>query len=220
MNPTNQLSGLVQTVEQNLCNGPKQPYEKAVSAIRERYGDAEMFLKTFNPDIQWKVAAQPEKALLGKAPSLRLVDQTYSPEIALCWLEIALEGLNDFCGVREKSSMQQAARLIMLEYPYLKITEISLFLYRFKCGRYGEFFGAVDPLRIMCALMKFTRERQREISDYLREKERRKKEKSLADHPEHRPISYDEYIQWKARKKAETNGPSLPDLPPEPESPE
>lgn len=41
-----------------------------------------------------------------------------------------------------------------------------LFFYQFKQGRYGQFYGAIDPIKIMSALQDFRRERFDAISDY------------------------------------------------------
>lgn len=54
-----------------------------------------------------------------------------------------------------------------------------LFFYRFKQGKYGRFYGVVDPLVIMTALQEFLRERNEAIFDHEAELNRRKAE---ADH--------------------------------------
>lgn len=84
-----------------------------------------------------------------------------------------LEDLADFAGCREKLTPQRCdeiAQLIMARYGYLKVSELMLFFLRFKLAEYGEFYGAVDPMRILGALRKFDRERAELQQRYDRER--------------------------------------------------
>lgn len=84
------------------------------------------------------------------------------------------ENLNDYVGVNQKMNieqMEEVSRIIFSEYPYLKVTEIHLFFHRLKAGKYGEFFGSVDPIRIMESLQRFMKQRQSEIRYYEQRKE-------------------------------------------------
>lgn len=51
------------------------------------------------------------------------------------------------------------AEAIAQEYYYLTASELLLFFYRFKTGRYCRFYGVVDPMMIMQALETFFKER-------------------------------------------------------------
>lgn len=42
----------------------------------------------------------------------------------------------------------------------MKVTELLIFFYRFKTGRYGHFYGSVDPMVVMEALGIFLKERE------------------------------------------------------------
>lgn len=78
-----------------------------------------------------------------------------------------LEDVNDFVGIKRKMSvaqMEHLAQIISIEYYYLKASEIHLFLFRLKAGRYGQFYGVIDPLKITQALTCFCHERQLEVS--------------------------------------------------------
>ena len=122
---------------------------------------------TFNKDIQTKTAQYPERAYLGKAPSLNAVRQTYNNEVLNIWIVAQLEDVNNFTNIRQKMSLQQMEQMsdiIASEYAYLKVTELHLFLHRFKAGRYGTFYGCIDPLQITHALSQFTEQRRIEIT--------------------------------------------------------
>ena len=67
-----------------------------------------------------------------------------------------------------------------------------LFFSRFKQGRYGRFYGSVDPLIIMSALIDFVRERNDAIFDRDCEQNRIREEKGKKD-----VISHEEYLRLK-----------------------
>ena len=183
--------------------GLPAPLQHVAAEIRERYGEAHDFLVTFSKDIQPAVAGNPERAYLGTAPSLTKVRQAYNDEVLVSWLMAQLENLNDFSGANQKMTlvqMEETARMIMVEYHYLKVTEIHLFLHRLKAGRYIQFYGSVDPMKIMEGLTKFSSERILEISYY--ERKRRDAEFSnLREKWAKECVSREEYERMKAAKQ-------------------
>ncbi len=167
--------------------------------MKNRYGDAKQFLSTFHTGLQTYAAQQPERAYTGVAPMLRTVAQGYGIETAIVWLCLQVEDLNLFVSVKEKlpvSRQKELARLIITEYPVLKVSEILLFFHRLKCGRYGRFYGSVDALFITSALTQFMQERK---TDLIRIGEERKKREE-AMKPASPGITYEEYLQLKQQK--------------------
>ena len=75
---------------------------------------------------------------------------------------------------------------------HLKISELMLFFHRFKSGRYGRFYGSVDPLVITTTIRDFIRERSVAIERHDQEV----REKEEAEHRK-RVISYKEYLRRK-----------------------
>lgn len=61
------------------------------------------------------------------------------------------------------------ARTISSMYYYLKVSELMLFFFRFKAGKYGRFYGSVDPMAITSALIDFLDERDSVIVAYKSE---------------------------------------------------
>ena len=113
--------------------------------------------------------------------------------------------LFDAAGVKEKmpvSRQKELSRLILVEYPYLKVTELLLFFHRLKCGRYGRFYGMVDALFITSALVQFMEERRAETKRYLaaREKEEKPEKKTVSG-----GISYQEYLLLKEKRQKQDN---------------
>ena len=99
---------------------------------------------------------------MGDAPSLALLSQTYPNEQVNTWIIAHLMDLYKFAGVKEKPSFQQVLELavmIRVEYYYFKASELLLFFFKLKSGEYGTFYGVVDPMVIMAALIEFKGQR-------------------------------------------------------------
>lgn len=112
-------------------------------------------MKVMNPDLQQYCAEHLDKAFFGTAPTLVTLRYAYQDDAATMWMLPQLYDLGEYCGVKDKldkGQMRQLARVIISEFGFLKVSEIMLFLHRFKSGRYGRFYGAVDPMVIVTAL--------------------------------------------------------------------
>lgn len=153
------------------------------AAVRGRYGPAAEFISTFAPSKQAEYCADLCRVYTGTAPSLLLLKETYGADTPKLWLMVQLQDLAEFAGCREKLTAQKCeeiALLIMARYGYLKASVLMHFFLRVKLGDYGEFYGAVDPMRIMSALRKFEKERQELQQRY--EKERQEHMPKLREH--------------------------------------
>lgn len=128
--------------------------QQRVNDLLTTYSSMNSFCMVFNPDLQIDVANNEERAILGKSPTLKVIDIAYGEGSAAQWLLPQVHDLSSYCGVKdlEARAARQMAEIIANEYSYLKATELMLFFYRFKAGKYGQFYGRVDPLIIMEAL--------------------------------------------------------------------
>lgn len=121
----------------------------------------------------------------------------YGIETAISWLEIQLHDLAEFAGAKDKLTDAQstvAAHTILTSYYYLNVAEVMLFFFNFKAGKYGKFYGAVDPLTITTALRTFCAERRDalfKIESDLAAAEREK--------PREGCISREQYLELKRR---------------------
>lgn len=121
------------------------------------------FLVLFNPSKQDVYCRSIDRCFIGTAPSLGKVAQCYGTNIAKTWLDCQLRDLSEYCSCRDKMTIAQlieCSRVILSNYGYLKVTELMYFFNRFKAGRYGRFYGNIDPLVITCALHDFLAERE------------------------------------------------------------
>lgn len=162
-------------------------------------------MTAMNPDLQLEAAKNVERALFGTAPTMTVVGLAYGPNAAEQWLLPQLHSVTEFCGCRDKLSdrqMRELASMIAVEFGYLKVSEVMLFLYRLKSGRYGKFYGAMDPMSVMIALrQRFMAERAEAID----ERERREAECERERH--RRQVEAD-------RARARAEGRNLYEIPP------
>lgn len=144
----------------------------------KRYGQQTQFLTRFNPDMQRQVCATPDACMFNDLPTL--ADLTaYGTRFPTAWLVPQLKNLSEFCGCRDKMQAQQleeCAFVIATEFQFLKVTEVMLFMHRFKAGRYGRFYGAVDPLVITTSLRNFLDERSAAYERHDRELRQRQRD--------------------------------------------
>ena len=92
--------------------------------------------------------------------------------------------------------MRELAGMLTQQYHYLKVTEWMVFFYQFKGGKYGKFYGAVDPMVITTAIPLFLQERARAIDE--REDAQRKAER---EQWAKQAISYEEFLRLKNEGK-------------------
>jgi hypothetical protein len=127
---------------------------------------------------------------------LSKINSEYANGIAQLWLVGQLFDLSEYFGGKGKLTpmqLQETAKIMYASYPHLKLTEFMLFFFRFKQGAYGEFFGSIDPIKLMSALKTFLRERS-DIIDRI-ENEKRKQEREKW---EKEAVTYKEYLRMKA----------------------
>ncbi len=140
------------------------PLLPAAAATIERYGaDATGLARAFAPHLQGDFARNPDLCMTDKrVPQLSVAANAYGRNAVVGWLIGQLEDLFRMAGARTASDLgaiQAAAEAVLTAYPSLRLTDIMLFLTRFKAGVYGRFYGQTDPLVVTEALGKYWDER-------------------------------------------------------------
>ena len=189
-------AGNVTRGSQLVCND----LQRRMEAIRCRYGSREHFLQVMNPSLQSLVAANPDRCYFGDAPTLTMLNNTYGKNTAVIWLMPQIHAISEFCGCKDKitdSIAEELAKTIQTEWYYLKTSEFLLYFHRFRTGKYGKFYGSVDPLTITSAIWQFLEERKLAYTKHQQEEERKQRE---AWEKEER-MTYEEYKQLKEQKK-------------------
>lgn len=170
--------------------------DKELAKAREK---ATAFLLDYSPNLQGVICNDMELCFFGDFPTLAKVNATLGNKVSTAWLVPQLANLSEFCGCKDKITpyqVKECAMLIAQNYYYLKVSELMLFFNRFKQGKYGRFYGAVDPLVIMTALQSFLRDRADAIFHHDSEENYRRM-KEEAKHT----MTYEEYQRRKAMKK-------------------
>lgn len=177
-------------------------------ALFEKYPDPAEFIVDYNPDLQFKLvrcnATHSELALNDGIPSLGLLSSTYGDETPLEWLKVQFGSLNDFAGVStsiSKEQLSELSKIFLSEYYYMNVAEICFFIARFKSGKYGRFYGSIDPLKITNAMMDYVSERRQDIERHEREQYRIQREKEIEERG-NGSVSYAEYIELRKRADA------------------
>ena len=141
--------------------------------------------------MQSDIAVNPYNCMFGIFPTLSQLRKNYGRNAPLAWLIPQLKDLSEFCGVKEKITVEQLqslAKVITSEFGYLKTSEVMLFLHLMKSGRYGQFYGAIDPMKITTALRTFLTDR----NDYFYRLEQKRRERKQ-DEARHGTVTYEEY---------------------------
>ena len=77
--------------------------------LSSRYGSGDDFLRTFNPSMQYQYCKNLERCYMGKAPTLRELEREYGETLPETWLEIQVQNLSEFAGVKEKLGVERIA---------------------------------------------------------------------------------------------------------------
>lgn len=128
-----------------------------------------------------------DRCFVGDAPSIGRVEKTYTNETAVSWIAIQLWNLSEYAGAKDKLRKDQievVASVILNEYRYLKITELMYFFFLWKSGRFGKFYGVVDPIQITESLQEFVKIRKREIERIEKEEYEKKRKREYEERQE------------------------------------
>lgn len=169
---------------------------QTTTRLLRKYGDRNSFLQKANPSVQTAFASRPDSCYFGDYPTLGELNAAYGKTMAAQWLVAQLTNLSEFSGARDVTVLQleELSRVVAQEYHWLKITELMLFFYRFKTGRYGRFYGSVDPLVVTTALREFLAERNAAYARHEQLERERKEEEERKAHP---PITREEWLRLK-----------------------
>lgn len=170
--------------------------------VRQRFGSDDDFMQKVNPSTQASFGANAQKAIMGDYPTLNDINRAYGEGFATEWMIAQLVNLSESTGAKNITEKQllDLAEIIAIEYRYLKVTEMLLFFFRFKLGKYGHFYGSVDPMVITCAIREFIEDRNNMI-DAFEQQERDRKAAEDAKIPK---MSYDEWLEYKKQKENES----------------
>lgn len=115
------------------------------------------------------------KALNAQSVKMSQLKKVYGEKAILALIQAWVFDLGNFVGVKEKANESQLRELSELFYEeayFLNLAEMGLFFNRVKRGKYGEFFGSIDPLKILKFLDEFLVERNQAVAELRKEADR------------------------------------------------
>lgn len=134
-------------------------------------------MRAYSPSLQSRLLSVCKSVAdaksLGYSPTLAVLSQAYGEELATGWLKAQLLQVNDFVGAKAKLSdmqLNEVSLQILLEFDYLTTLELILFFARLRSGRYEDFYGSIDPMRILKSLDTFCADRRAELDAEYRRK--------------------------------------------------
>lgn len=111
-----------------------------------------------DPSMQNEAGKDEKRAVMSPvSPTLLVVDKAFGDGAAVVWLSKQLTVFNEYVGKREKMDGWQITNLaqsIVTNCSQLKASDIMLFLYQYKTGKWGPIYGVIDPQEFMVVLTK------------------------------------------------------------------
>ena len=145
--------------------------------VLQEFGDRENFMKVCGPLAQLRAGREPQRAILSeRSPSIVVMKHAYGENFPVMWLMeqiLELVVYSNSKGTLNDYQAEYLANTIVNEYNDLKASELLLFFYQFKSGKYGHFYGVIDPMRIMEALNDFKDERDDALERHRQDEEKR-----------------------------------------------
>lgn len=170
------------------------------AAVLQKYGqEGADLLERYNPDHIFRKQLTANECFFGEYPTLGQLRAKFDSRFPGAWLMAHLYDLSEYCGCKGKlegHALQQCASVISMEFHYLKVSELMLFFHRFKTGRYGRFYGTVDPLIITESLRTFCTERW---NAYERHEQAQMEQRETESRKN--AITYEQYQQMKKEGK-------------------
>ena len=123
--------------------------------------------------------------------------------MARTWVELQIIRLSELCGAKDKINNTQTAfcaEVILAQYGYLKVTDLLLYFSNLTAGKYGYFYGAIDPQRILAWINDYLRDRNIICEQYESRLEAAQQARLEAEH-KGKTVTYEEYQQMKAEGK-------------------
>lgn len=163
--------------------------------------------EAYSPSLQSAVMSAFQTILQAhkadNIPSIVHLAQAYDEDVAVNWVQQQLFAVNVFAGAKAKLTdfqLNELAIQIRLEYGYLNLFEFILFCARLRSGKYEDFYGSIDPMRILKSLDTFCSDRRNEINREALEQEKIERDREF-DEAQKNSISFEDWYLSKSEEK-------------------
>lgn len=191
-----------QSVKESL----KPEISKRALALRSSTTPIEV-TQVFNPDLQTQLACVKDVSKIHDiegVPTLKVLEQAFGTKYASrVWIKTQMSIVNDFSGTKEKLNDMQLDALcdqILVEYAGLNLMEFACFCSRLRSGKYEQFYGSVDPTRILTSLESFVDDWRTDLYKADQERERIRKEKEYEESRKN-SISLEDWLATKPEEE-------------------
>ena len=167
MEKTVQPSGRLTQVRPNE-SGKNQPGTYRASphdlATLQRYSTVESLMYSNPPVLQEKCLANEARAVVSTlSPRMALLAEKLSVQTLQDWLSLQIEAAFLACGFQiageRDAVVRSVAGAVLFRYGHYKLSEIALFLGKYKNGDYGVHSSVFNQQKFMEALSKFNKYR-------------------------------------------------------------
>lgn len=165
-------------------------------------GEAKQLMKKYSPDltVNLRDTYSLENIYLGEEhPELSVMAAAYGRKNAKMWIAIQIHSFAKYCCAKKPfppAVCFDLATQILNEFPYLKTTELMIWIAQMKTGRWGHIYsGTLDPMQIGEFLHKFVAERFKQI-EYLERKREQERQDQQRLKTARDAITYEEYRRW------------------------
>lgn len=142
-------------------------------SFTEAFPTEESFLQDFLSAKQTENITNVRLCIFGDYPTLGQLNSIYNNKrVAEKWLVKELRELEKYFGFSKRldeCQLKELPRYIIKKYGWLKVSEILLFLWKCKEVDFGEFYGQIDPQRIMTFLAGFLEYRNEVVLNVMEE---------------------------------------------------
>lgn len=113
------------------------------------------FIQAYSSTNMYAYALDEERCHIGTAPTLGDALHMYGRVAVLKVIDDLVQALVNFTSAKQRLRDDQRTHLcwvILTQYLWLRVTELSLFIVKAQSGHFGKFYSTIDPVDISTAL--------------------------------------------------------------------
>lgn len=152
----------------------------------QQYTTFDEIEQALSPSLQFRIATNGLAAHADGYPTLRQLNAAYGADdghnLAARWIAKQLGEALTFCGIRMDDNdsvrimqQRQLAAIMAGDWLDMRTSEVMKFFWQFKSGKYGRFYGKIDPMVVTTAMRTFEGEREQALQALEREQRARRR---------------------------------------------
>lgn len=134
------------------------------------------FLNTYGATHIYEFASQPERCLLGAAPTIRQATINYGFDTLvhlLCDIFKVIETCSSARRPLSEHTRRNICSSIIIRHPHMKVPALHMFAVRVMAGEFGKFYDRLDGIEIATMFNEFAQVVHEEANEYrLRARDR------------------------------------------------